>query len=495
MLVVEDIKDKFGNNYNFIQNTEWEVLTSEGWQDFDGISRSVQFKSLIIQFTDGTEIEITENHKLMLQGNKYKICGKDITSGIVIHNNKTVKKVFKKTYSNAPKYFYDLIKVQNGNHYTTNGIETSNCAWVHKNKWDGFISSVYPTISSSKKSKIFQISTPNGLNHFYKTFNDAENERNGYSTYTAKWDCVPGRNEEFRQKTIKEFGMKKWLRDYEVAFLGSSDTLLSSTTLERLEPRLPISEKYNGDLLIYEEPKKNVQYIMTIDLSEGTGNGDYHAFNIIKVNSIIDKDFEQVAIFRNNKIPPYEIPIVIVDIAKYFNNSLIIYENNITFGLGDIIFQDLDYENIIRTNQKNGKTKMGIRTTQRTKLLGASALRNLLEKNKLKINDYNTIQELSVFVKQGNTYKASPGEHDDIIMSLLLFGMFFSDKKLIEKYMDINNEMNKIYNNIEEVRPFFMSNIVDDFEDNIEGISGLTDITNKNNEHNHYSYFKFNLIR
>lgn len=69
--------------------------------------------------------------------------------------------------------------------------------------WDAFYKSVFPTITSGKKTKMLFTSTPNGMNHFYKTVVGAKEKRNGFNLIEVPWYDVPGRDEEWKQDTIE----------------------------------------------------------------------------------------------------------------------------------------------------------------------------------------------------------------------------------------------------------------------------------------------------
>lgn len=97
-----------------------------------------------------------------------------------------------------------------------------------------FFTSVYPTITSGERTKVVITSTPNGMNMFYKIWMDAVNEKNTYKHYHVHWNEYPGRNDKWREEQIANMSERQFAQEFELEFLGSSDTLLSPECLQRL---------------------------------------------------------------------------------------------------------------------------------------------------------------------------------------------------------------------------------------------------------------------
>lgn len=308
-------------------------------------------------------------------------------------------------------------------------------AFVPPNQAVEFFESVYPTISSGKESKVSVFSTPKGMNHFYKMWVEAIENRSEFKPYEINWYDVPGRDEEWKEKMIANLGQESWEQEFAAEFLGSSNTLISSSTLKRLVHKDPISQ--SNSLKIYEQPKKDHVYFLTVDCSRGSGI-DY---SVIQVTDITDYPYRQVAIFRDNKMSHYLLPRVITEIAKKYNNGYVLVEiNDIGEVVADSIYFDEEYENILTTGESRGKIvlgswtnpKNGVRTTKTVKREGCSILKTLIETNKYIINDWTTIQELSSFVLKNNSYEADEMSHDDTVMALVIFAWatgqeFFKD--------------------------------------------------------------------
>lgn len=310
--------------------------------------------------------------------------------------------------------------------------------------WDEFFASVFPTISSGNTTKILLTSTPNGLNHFYKTCEGAKDESNGYAYVEVPWYKVPGRDEKWKQETLAamDFDLQKFAQEFECEFQGSSGTLISGAKLKSLVIKEPITNK-NG-LSMFEAPVAGRTYVCVADVSRGKGL-DYSAFQLIDVTSM---PYKQVCVFRDNLITPLDYADVIYRTVKAYNEaSLLIEINDIGQQVAESILYDFDYDNILHTinSGRSGKIistggkgqEIGVRTTKSVKSIGCSVLKMLVEQEQLIINDFDTITELSTFSRKGNSFEAESGRHDDMVMCLVLFA-WLSDQKYFREITDIN---------------------------------------------------------
>lgn len=328
--------------------------------------------------------------------------------------------------------------------YAVNLVFIDEAAFV--DNWDEFFTSVFPTISSGQTTKIVLVSTPNGLNHFYKLWTDANEERNGYNPIQVMWYEVPTRNEEWKEETLKSMGndIEKFEQEYCCSFLGSSNTLIASWKLKELAHRRPEFERLG--IKQYFQPQKRNRYVMTVDVSRGKGL-DYSAFQIIDVSKM---PYVQVCTFRSNQVVPPDYAEIIVRMAKLYNEAQILVEiNDIGQQVSDLLYHEHEYVNILST-QHNGKMgkriasgfggkqiERGITTTKSVKAVGCSLLKLLVEQNQLVLYDYDTIMELSTFSKRANSYEAENGCHDDTVMPLVLFA-WLSDQQWFKDFTDIN---------------------------------------------------------
>ena len=302
-------------------------------------------------------------------------------------------------------------------------------AFVPNHIAEQFFASVYPTISSGKKTKVIIISTPHGMNQYYKLWHDAERGANNYITTEVHWSQVPGRDAKWKQQTIENTSEAQFRVEFDCEFLGSVDTLISPTKLGAMPYDDPI--KQNRGLAIYEERIEDHNYIVTVDVSRGIG-GDYSAFCVVDTTTI---PYKLVARYKNNEIKPIVLPNIIVDVCKHYNNAYVLCEvNDIGGQVADIIQYDLEYENLLmaamrgRAGQQLGqgfsgkKTQLGVKMSTAVKQVGCSNLKALIEDDKLLVTDYDTISELTTFIQKGQSFQAEDGCHDDLAMCLVIFG-------------------------------------------------------------------------
>ena len=301
-------------------------------------------------------------------------------------------------------------------------------AFVPNHIAEQFFSSVYPTISSGKKTKVIIISTPHGMNMFYKLWHDAELKKNEYVTTDVHWSQVPGRDDAWKEQTIANTSEAQFKVEFECEFLGSVDTLISASKLRVMPYEDPLRQ--NRGLAVYEDVKEEHNYILTVDVARGIG-GDASAFTVMDTTTI---PYRLVARYKNNEIKPIIFPNIIVDVAKAYNNAYILCEvNDIGGQVADIIQFDLEYENLLmaamrgRAGQQLGqgfsgkKTQLGVKMSTTVKQVGCSNLKALIEEDKLHISDYDTIAELTTFIQKGNSFQAEDGCHDDLAMCLVMF--------------------------------------------------------------------------
>jgi len=301
-------------------------------------------------------------------------------------------------------------------------------AFVPNHIAEQFFASVYPTISSGKSTKVIIISTPHGMNQYYKLWHDAERGANNYITTEVHWSQVPGRDEKWKQQTIENTSAAQFRVEFDCEFLGSVDTLISPSKLGIMPYSDPITQ--NRGLAVYEQRITEHNYIITVDVSRGIG-GDYSAFCVMDTTTV---PYKMVARYKNNEIKPIIFPNIIVDVAKNYNNAYVLCEvNDIGGQVADIIQYDLEYENLLmaamrgRAGQQLGqgfsgkKTQLGVKMSTAVKQVGCSNLKALIEDDKLLITDYDTISELTTFIQKGNSFQAEDGCHDDLAMCLVIF--------------------------------------------------------------------------
>ena len=308
-------------------------------------------------------------------------------------------------------------------------------AFVPNNIAEEFFNSVYPVISSGKTSKIIIVSTPNGMNLFYKLWMDAIGKKNGYKPFEIHWSMVPGRTEAWKEETIRNTSLRQFQQEFETEFLGSSNTLISGYKLAQLRYMDAIAEH---DLMkIYEHPIKTdgIKYVkdrlycIVVDVSEGK-NLDSSAFSVIDISEL---PYKQVATYKSSSITPLLFPTVIYNAARYYNDAYVLVEINNTPQIADTLHADLEYENLWKVFTGNKKpqqlsagfargVQLGLKMSPQVKKIGTSNLKTLIEGDKLLINDFATYSELTTFVETKNTFAAEQGANDDLVMGLVMFG-------------------------------------------------------------------------
>ena len=323
-------------------------------------------------------------------------------------------------------------------------------AFVPSTVQDEFFSSVYPTISSGRTSRVLITSTPNGMNMFYKLWHDAEKGFNDYATVSVNWWDVPGRDEEWKAQTIRNTSEKQFAVEFECEFLGSSDTLIDAHKLRHLVFENPL--EHNENLKIFEKPIPEHIYTLTADTSRGVGN-DYSAFVIFDVTQV---PYKVVATYRSNTIAPVLYPKAIYNAARAYNNAQVLIEiNDIGQQVADILHNDLEYESIISAQWKGragqivgggfggGDSQLGIRTTPAMKRVGCAMLKTIVENDRMIINDFDILSELTTFVanKRGTNFEAEQGQNDDLAMCLVFFA-WLTNQSYFKELTDIDIRKN-----------------------------------------------------
>jgi hypothetical protein len=367
---------------------------------------------------------------------------------ILAHKAAAAKEVlerFKTAYENLPRFLQrgvqawnkSYVLLENGSRIiaaattgaairgmTINLLYLDEFAFVHQNIAEEFFTSVYPTISAGLNSKLFITSTPKGFNYFYKIWNDAETGENDFVPVEMHWSEIPGRDETWKKKTIKDIGEDKFLVEYDNQFLGSSNTLIPSRFMKTFSAWKPLKKTENSSVYAYpvrdsRDPKKNHQYVIVVDPARGTGL-DASAFVVF---DITDWPVTIAAVYHSAEVSPLTLPIIVEQVAKNYNNADVLVEiNDNGQQVADILYYDLEYANTVSLGAH--EKSAGIKTTHPVKRKGCMVFRDLVETQKIIINDLDLIKEISTFVAKKQGYEADVGMHDDIVMCCVLFSWF-----------------------------------------------------------------------
>ena len=315
-------------------------------------------------------------------------------------------------------------------------------AFIPANIAEQFFSSVYPTISSGKSSKVIMVSTPHGLNMFYKMWNDSIHKRNDYKPIEVHWSEVPGRDDKWREQTIRNTSEAQFASEFECEFVGSIDTLINPSKLKTMSHFTPKTS--NAGLDVYENPIKGREYIMTVDVARGSIK-DYSAFVVFDVSSM---PYKIVAKFRDNEIKPLLFPHTIEKVAKAYNMANVCVEvNDVGHQVADALQFELEYTNLLMCQMKGRAgqilgagfskrgTQMGVRMTKQVKRIGCANLKTLVESDKMPIQDFNIIEELSTFIRKGQSFQAEEGANDDLVMCLVIFA-WLSNQRYFKELTD-----------------------------------------------------------
>lgn len=300
-------------------------------------------------------------------------------------------------------------------------------AFVQHNIANDFFKSVYPTISSGQETKMIIVSTPKGMNHFYKMWVEAEEERSNFKTLEVDWWETPGRDIEWKHQQIANTSEQDFNQEFACEFLGSTNTLVNVNVLRNMTFVNPTFHKNGFDQ--YGDILPDHQYVITVDTARGVGL-DNSAFLVIDITSV---PYRVVAKFKDSLISPILYPELIYNVATNYNEAFVLIEiNDIGEQVANILANDLEYENIFITNVKgragqvisggfSSNRQLGVRTTKKVKRIGCSTLKDLVEDNKIIIEDFDLIEEMSNFITKKDSYEADEGYHDDLVMCLVLF--------------------------------------------------------------------------
>jgi hypothetical protein len=382
----------------------------------------------------------------------YLIFNDSVNIGILANKAATARELLSRlatAYENLPKWMQQgIISWNKGNIELENGSKIlaastsasavrgmsfnilflDEFAFVPNHIADSFFASVYPTITSGKSTKVIIVSTPHGMNHFYRMWHDAEKGRNEYVPTDVHWSEVPGRDEEWKKQTIANTSEQQFKIEFECEFLGSVDTLIAPSKLKSFVYENPIQR--NAGLDVYENSLEGHDYVITVDVARGVSE-DYSAFVVVDITSFPHK---VVAKYRNNEIKPMLFPNIIYEVAKNYNAAYILCEvNDIGDQVASLLHYDLEYQNVLmcsmrgRAGQIVGqgfsgkKTQLGVKMSKTVKKVGSLNLKTMIESDKLLFKDYEIISELTTFISKHNSFEAEEGCNDDLAMCLVIY--------------------------------------------------------------------------
>ena len=439
----------FAQNYIKIVNVDEGLVPFKMWKFQEGLIRKFHENRFNICMMPRQTGKSTTSVSYLLH---YAVFNDNVNIGILANKASTARDLLARlqtAYENLPKWMQQGIlawnkgslELENGSKIlaastsaaavrgmTFNILFLDEFAFVPNHIADDFFSSVYPTISSGKSTKIIIVSTPKGMNHFYRMWHDAERGANEYVPTQVHWSEVPGRDEKWREQTVKNTSEQQFKVEFECEFLGSVDTLIAPAKLRSLVYDAPI--KSNKGLDVYEDPVPNHDYVCTVDVARGVGE-DYSAFLMVDITSFPHK---LVAKYRKNDIKPMLFPNIIWETCKAYNDAFVLCEvNDIGDQVASILQYDLEYQNLLmcsmrgRAGQIVGqgfsgkKTQLGVKMSKTVKKVGALNLKTMVEADKILFKDYEVISELTTFISKSNSFEAEEGCNDDLAMCLVIY--------------------------------------------------------------------------
>jgi hypothetical protein len=258
------------------------------------------------------------------------------------------------------------------------------------------------------------------------------------------WSEVPGRDEKWKDNTIRNTSPEQFAQEFECEFLGSVNTLISPAKIKNIAFLTP--KKSNAGLDVYEDPIKGHTYVCTVDVARGVLK-DYSAFLIIDVSSM---PFKVVAKFRSNEIKPLLFPHTISQVATAYNKANVLVEvNDLGQQIAESLQFELEYDNLLMTTQRGRAGQIlgagfsgrgsgfGVKMTKQIKKIGCSNIKTLIESDKILIYDFNIIEEMSTFIRKGQSWQAEEGCTDDLMMCLVVFG-WLSNQPFFKEMTDTN---------------------------------------------------------
>jgi hypothetical protein len=422
----------------FAENTDYEIMTPSGWQDFRGVT-SVDEKNIFrLELSNGDIVDATSSHYFFINNKKVKLKDLKVNDFLdTVDGPKMIQSIKKQKSTTV----YDIVEVNDSEHrfIVNNGIITKNCdelAFVRPTIAREFWTAISPTLSTGGKCII--TSTPNSDEDQFSQLWKGANKRtdefgnpttlgvNGFSPFIAHWSEHPDRDEQWKEEEIGRIGEERFRREHELEFIIADETLIKSITLSELESKEPIVR--HGQVRWYKKPTRGKTYAIALDPSLGTG-GDASAIQVLELPTMM-----QVAEWQHNKTPIQQQVRLLKDICQYIYDCIgsetnIYYsvENNSLGEAALVAISEVGEENIrgmFLSEPKSmggpAKFRKGFTVTNKSKLAACSKLKNLIETKRLSISSSNLISELKTFISVANTYKARVGEHDDLVMSMLL---------------------------------------------------------------------------
>lgn len=344
---------------------------------------------------------------------------------------------------------------------------------------DDFVTSVFPTVSSSPDTQVIIVSTPKGMaNTFYRVCRDAKRlvskesriGSNGYMYFEYDWKVVPERladpNWMIQAKKELKNDERKFAQEYCCAFMGSVNTIVDEKIIESITPLKQINDETELDCRIYSNPVAGRSYISIVDIAKGVGR----TASTIQVFDITDLPFRQVVAYENKDIGTYEFTKIAVDISARYNRAIMFIENN---GIGESVcvsaIHSFNYDNVYVNSKRS--SEVGICASTITKDIGASEIGVLLKKNLLTLCDDRTIGQFTTFINVNGYWKPDKDCYSDLVMPVIHFGYILNNRDIRVDCLNLPDDIYRQWAKIEDVPEVEDDNeIFSDFDDMVFGL-------------------------
>ena len=358
----------------------------------------------------------------------YESCPDHIRAGASEYNKGSI------TFDNGSRIVSSTTTETTGRGMSLTLVYLDEFAFVRPTIASEFWTSLSPTLATGGKCIV--TSTPNSDDDTFATIwkgaldlfdahgNAAPTGKNGFKGYLAKWDQHPDRDEAWADQERASIGEERFRREHDCEFIIYNETLVDPLYLVNMEGADPIRNM--GQVRWYKHPHPNYTYVLALDPAAGTG-GDNAAIMVVELPT-----FEQVAEWQHNKTPIEGQMKTMMGIMQYLKEMCVkqVYwtvENNSIGEAALVVIRDTGEENFpgefLNEPKKNAagrRARKGFHTSHRTKLEACLNLKRFIENDKLTIRSKPLIEELKNFVARGSSFSAQPGEHDDLVMSLVL---------------------------------------------------------------------------
>jgi hypothetical protein len=406
--------------------SRYEILTTEGFKEYDSVIRHLK-KGIMVIKTSKSFVRCTCDHLIETQDGF--VSADELIEGDLIRTENGFDEVIDIEIDiDSENYVYDVVNVKDTHSFLANGLSVHNCLYWDEASFcqhgvaEKFIESVMPAIYRGKTTQVLITSTPNGLDHFYDIWKKAEQGKSDYHPIFVAWNEIPDRDEAFKNKMITDYGIKFWNQEFACQFIGSSSTLIKPEVLETMVYEDPIDMKWKDKLMVYEYPQKYTKeqktiYVIGVDTAMGVGK-DSSVAQVVKVSwddASQKMKYQQVAVFKDEYTSPADYAEIVLELAKWYHNAVLMIENNDVGGnVATLLWYKYEYENILNLDKG-----IGIRSNNRLKVEACLHMKEIVEGG-MQIIHKDTIHEFGVFEeRRSNVFQAQNGKHDDCLMALM----------------------------------------------------------------------------